>query len=125
MMKCRFAFFLPLIYPLLGRADLGSYGGPNGVGTIDIEVLAQSSTNITDTTFKNGTYAFRVLDCSHDSKADSTNLTSLILSTFPYITQPLLVQHLRILNTPGYQSQAQTSLLRGWLKQVMAQFLPA
>lgn len=40
--------------------DLGSYSGQYGVGTIDLEVPAQSPTNITDTTLKNGTYAFRL-----------------------------------------------------------------
>ena len=48
------------LYPILSSAAIGSYSGPNEVGTVDIEVPVTNPIHITNTTFINGTYAFNL-----------------------------------------------------------------
>jgi hypothetical protein len=53
---------IPSLYLLLSTAlaDLGSYSGQYGVGTIDIEVPVPQPSSISNTTYLNGTIAFKV-----------------------------------------------------------------
>jgi platelet-activating factor acetylhydrolase len=59
-MRLHLNILILYLHSFLALGDLGSYSGQYGVGTIDIELPVQSPTNITDTTLKNGTYAFRL-----------------------------------------------------------------